>query len=542
MNAEPDAVHTFDLARYDAAVFDLDGTVWLSGEPIPGAVEYLDRCRDAGLIVAFATNITLTSVDDVRSALVECGLAKPRDAVVTAGSALTLTVAKAGVTEVVGLCSSSLTAALEARGIKVVSATDVDRRAWRDVHPGRAIVMTGCPGATLRDVETVGQLAAWGHPVYVSSLEPGFPGRDGFEPGAGMMVAAARSLHRFEPIVCGKPSAGFAAVVMAELPDDASIVMFGDSQRADVALADMMAADSVLVVGEPGQPVAADLATPTYVTPALATAPQVYPKMPPEHREMRVERGIVYAQIDGYRPLELDLYLPGDDHEHPLPILVFVHGGGWRVSSRTAGPRETREWTRGVFARLTDAGFAVAAVEYRYSGEALHPAPIDDVTAAIGWLRANAPTCGLDGDRVVLWGQSAGGHVAASVGLSMDAAPVRAVICWYPITDFPALDGHDDQSFAAMYLGHKIGDDLDHARDASATSRVRGDAPAFLLQHGTADTMAPFEQSERLRAALQAEGADVRLDAVDGAEHFFAGHDDVEAIFDDMVSFARKHI
>jgi glycerol-1-phosphatase len=268
--AGPTAPQPFDITRYGAAVFDLDGTVWLSGTPIAGAIEFLERLREQGTAVAFATNISLSSLDDVRDELVACGLAQPGEHVVTAGYSLAATVARAGISDVVALCSPPLKAGLAAQGIAVTDVVDVDRADWSTPRPGRALVLAGWAACTLRELETMGQLAAWGNPMYVSSLDAGFPGKNGYEPGAGMMVAAARYLHPFEPIVCGKPSEGYAAVVLAGIPADRPIVMFGDSQRADVGLAHLMGADSVLVLGDSPKPITDDLPRPMYMARSVA--------------------------------------------------------------------------------------------------------------------------------------------------------------------------------------------------------------------------------------------------------------------------------
>jgi glycerol-1-phosphatase len=265
----PDGLPDFDITRYGAAVFDLDGTVWLSGDPIPGAIDFLESLRAQGTIVAFATNISLSSLDDVRDELLACGLAKPGEHVVTAGSAVALTVARAGITDVAALCSPPLKAGLAAQGVRVVDVREVDRGDWREPREGHAIVMAGWPDCTLRDIETIGQLAAWGNPTFISSLDPGFPGKHGYEPGAGMMVAAARALHSFEATICGKPSAGYATAVLEGVPTDRPIVMFGDSQRADTGLARLMGADSVLIL-EPGKRPVADLPQPTFVARSVA--------------------------------------------------------------------------------------------------------------------------------------------------------------------------------------------------------------------------------------------------------------------------------
>jgi acetyl esterase/lipase len=262
---------------------------------------------------------------------------------------------------------------------------------------------------------------------------------------------------------------------------------------------------------------------------------------PPKHLTMTVDKNIIYNSPDGYRPLELDLYRPGTQFDRPLPLMIYVHGGGWRVSARHSGPRETRSWDRSIFERITDAGFAVAAVEYRYSGEVIHPGPPNDVKDAVRWLRANAEQYGLDNDRVVVWGQSAGGHTAATVALDPEVGPFKAAICWYMLADFVVLADGDTESFAAMYLGHPIADDLDNSRAASVTSQVHAGAPPFLLQHGTTDAMAPYSQSVAFHDALVAAGVPVELEPVESADHFFVGSNDVEGIFHRMLTFAQRH-
>ena len=257
---------------------------------------------------------------------------------------------------------------------------------------------------------------------------------------------------------------------------------------------------------------------------------------------MRVERAIVFAEREGFRALELDVYRPSEPGQGPdglRPLLVYVHGGGWRVSHRSRPPRETREWSRGVFERLTDAGFVVAAPDYRLSGEALFPAQLEDALEALRWLQANAGDLGVAPRRTYLWGASAGGNLAALAALVADAPPVAGVVCWYPVTDLPALDRDATDSYEAHLLGGPIGQHLDLARAASPVTHVHGGAPPFLLQHGEADTWVPHEQSVHLADALRAAGKSVELETVPGADHFFAGATDadVEAIFQRAMDF-----
>jgi acetyl esterase/lipase len=258
-----------------------------------------------------------------------------------------------------------------------------------------------------------------------------------------------------------------------------------------------------------------------------------------------VDKAIVYAEREGFRALEVDVYRPGepgDPAEEPRPLLVYVHGGGWRVSHRSRPPRETRDWAPGAFERLVDAGFVVAAPDYRLSGEALFPAQLDDTLEALRWLDATADDLGVVTERTYLWGASAGGNLAALAALVAGAPPVAGVVCWYPITDLPALDHDATDSFEAYLLGGPIGQNLDLARAASPVSHVHGGAPPFLMQHGEEDTWVPHDQSVRLADALRAAGAAVEFESVPGADHFFGGASDaeVEAIFGRALDFLVK--
>src|SRR5579862_2545842 len=102
-------------------------------------------------------------------------------------------------------------------------------------------------------------------------------------------------------------------------------------------------------------------------------------------------RGIEYAEVPGFRPLELDLYLPCGA-SGPVPVVIHVHGGGWRRGSRRHPLPALGD---GFYPGLAAAGIAVAAIDYRLSGEARYPAAVDDVHAAVAWVRAALPGYGI---------------------------------------------------------------------------------------------------------------------------------------------------
>jgi len=257
-----------------------------------------------------------------------------------------------------------------------------------------------------------------------------------------------------------------------------------------------------------------------------------------------VRRDVVHTRLEGYRPLSLDLYLPDDGAR---AVCVYVHGGGWRMGSRRAGPGPLSPTSGRLFARMASRGLAVAAVDYRLSGEARYPAPPDDVRAGCRWLLDDeaSPVRELP---LVLFGVSAGGQMAALCGLDA-SLPVQAVALWYPATDLlglpddiEAVGGTPDRgptSREALMLGAPAAQVPEVAREASPVTRVRSDAPPFLLVHGDADVLVPAQQSRRLRDALLATGARATLELVAGYDHMFTGMPDaeLEAVLDRTTTF-----
>ncbi len=264
---------SFDLANYDTVVFDLDGTLWISGHAMPGAAAFVERCRSSGATVSVATNISISTAADIRWGLVVEGLLHQHESVMTSSLALAASLKAAGVRRAAVLGGSGLHHEIAALGIVVYDIGEIDRDEWRTPRPDSAVALGGWPDARLRDIETVGMLAASGLPLYVTSLEPGFPNATGYQAGAGMMIAAARALHRFDVIVCGKPSASYAAAVTASLAAHARILMVGDSQLADVGLAAQMGADSVLLTGDRRFEPAPGAVLPTFVSTSLLSEP-----------------------------------------------------------------------------------------------------------------------------------------------------------------------------------------------------------------------------------------------------------------------------
>ncbi|MEV5886587.1 alpha/beta hydrolase [Streptomyces sp. NPDC052020] len=270
--------------------------------------------------------------------------------------------------------------------------------------------------------------------------------------------------------------------------------------------------------------------------------PAVLPLPPAAHptEGVRLLRAVPYAVRDGSRPLELDLWLPEEPAGGPLPVLVFVHGGAWRTGLRDdPGPR-LRAWRPHPFARLARAGFAVVCPDYRLSGEAVFPAQLDDLTRMLDWLGARGAELGLAADRVVAWGESAGGHLAALLALTAGPA-IRGCVVWYGAGDLAAAPPHTPE---AALIGAPAADAPERARAASPVARVTAGAPPFLILHGTRDTVIPAAQGRALASALREAGAEADFRPVPGADHLWIGaaEEDVAGCFTATLEFARSAV
>ena len=223
--------------------------------------------------------------------------------------------------------------------------------------------------------------------------------------------------------------------------------------------------------------------------------------------------------------LLLDLYLPVKTPERPLPVVLWIHGGGWKSGTKENCPLT---W-------LAAEGYAVVSLGYRLSWLARWPAPLDDARHALRWLRSNAAKYQLDAGRMVVAGGSSGANLAGVVGTAPRPAgeavssAVRGVIDFYGASDVltmpvnvPSAERPDAvlaQSNAAKLLGGIVRDRPELARQMSTLYQVSADDPPFLIIHGDQDPQVPLVQSERLHAKLQATGVASELVVLKGAGH-----------------------
>lgn len=227
-----------------------------------------------------------------------------------------------------------------------------------------------------------------------------------------------------------------------------------------------------------------------------------------------IHRDLAYADVSAAQ--KLDLYLPAEG-QGPFPLVIYVHGGGFHSGSKATG--------RAAAMPVISAGYAFASLNYRLSGEAIFPAQIQDVKAAVRWLRANAETYNLNPDQFVAWGPSAGGALVALLGTAGDVAEfddpalgnaevssrVQGVINWFGIVDFGVMDAQfatsavcanranrydTPESPIARYLGDIPSAVPDLVAAANAITYISADDPPFLIQHGLADCVVPPAQSQ----------------------------------------------
>lgn len=241
------------------------------------------------------------------------------------------------------------------------------------------------------------------------------------------------------------------------------------------------------------------------------------------------------AYADNTNPRQsLDLYLPAKRSGTALlPLIVFIHGGGWGRGSKEFGRRR-------ILPFVSSGNYAAACINYRLTSEAVWPAQIHDAKAAIRWLRARAGHYGLDPDRIAVWGSSAGGHLALMLGLSGDVpelegelgpfpqtgSRVAAVVNYFGVADFPAVRLLRPAAAAARsdtpearLLGGPLAERPQLARAASpVTYADRGDPPVLTV-HGDRDPVVSYQQALSLDAALRQASVTHFLLTVRGGGH-----------------------
>ena len=262
------------------------------------------------------------------------------------------------------------------------------------------------------------------------------------------------------------------------------------------------------------------------------------------------------AQV-GYRAIPNITYLTANNYEAkldlyqargqavPQPTVLYFHGGGW-----TAGSKESN-----ILALLPyfEMGFNVVNVEYRLARVSLAPAAVEDCLCALRWVIHNAKEYNIDTSRIVLTGNSAGGHLALTTGMIPPSAgldrqcpgpeelKVAAIVNWYGITDVAdLLDGPNMKVYAVTWLGSRE-NRKEIAGRVSPLTYVRPGLPPILSIQGDADPTVPYSHSVRLHAALEKAGVPNKLITVPGGLHGNFKPEEYPHLYTEIRDFLAKH-
>jgi acetyl esterase/lipase len=246
-----------------------------------------------------------------------------------------------------------------------------------------------------------------------------------------------------------------------------------------------------------------------------------------------VEKDVAYA-AGGDPSNTLDIFVPNTPNPS-IPLIVLIHGGGWNAGSKTDFD--------GACLDLVRHGYAAASINYRLSSQAIFPAQIIDCKAAIRWLRANAKIYGFDPKHIVVGGHSAGGHLAAFMGVSNGAnqfdqggflrysSNVQAVIWCAGVgnlltrAETPGYEGEESAgSGESMLIGGALLQNQDKALKASPITYVSKKTVPFAFFHGDVDKMVPVSQATDMYAAIRSRGVYSELHIIPGADHGGPGY------------------
>jgi acetyl esterase/lipase len=246
----------------------------------------------------------------------------------------------------------------------------------------------------------------------------------------------------------------------------------------------------------------------------------------------------------------LDIYLP-PNAKGKVPIVIFVHGGGWLGNDKYADIG----YMKRTVAEIVGSGFALASIDYRFSTQAIFPAQIRDCNRAISFLFDNADKYGLDRNKIAVMGFSAGGHLASLIGLSknnnvenffMSGATksfnVKAVVDFYGPAELILFPGNDDpKSPESLLIGATPLSRPDLAKAASPVTYVDKNDPPFLIIHGEKDDIVSNKHSHLLSSWLKVVGVQNELVIVKDAPHFGVMFD-VDEVRNKVMRFLKEEL
>ena len=253
---------------------------------------------------------------------------------------------------------------------------------------------------------------------------------------------------------------------------------------------------------------------------ALAVVSKAQAPAPPEPAGdpgFEVRSGVPFATVDGLS-LVADLYLPKGSG--PFPGVIYLHGGGWRNGNRSQLRRQAT--------LMAKHGFVGMAIEYRLAPAHPYPAALDDAKDAVRWLRRHAKEYNVNSDHIAAVGSSAGGHLAAMLGVDSTSTPgrhrrdddasVQAVVAFNGIFDLKSMP---PSTMISDLVGATCAAAPSKCREASPIDHIHPGLPPFLILHGTADATAPYAQADAFVNALRSDHDAVEIFVAEGAPHTF---------------------
>jgi acetyl esterase/lipase len=259
--------------------------------------------------------------------------------------------------------------------------------------------------------------------------------------------------------------------------------------------------------------------------------------------EYQVFANITYLTANNYED-KLDVY-KRRDATTPHPTLIWIHGGGWTGGTKESALMSLMPWF--------EMGWNVVNVEYRLARVSLAPAAVEDCLCALRWVAAQARTYGFDTNRIVVSGDSAGGHLSLTTGMIPESAgldsecpgaplpKVAAIIDWYGITDVAdLLEGPDRKGYAVAWLGSRPNRE-EIAKRVSPLTYVRPGLPPILSIQGDADPTVPYSHSVRLQEALEKAGVPHQLVTIPGGKHGGFSPEERTRIFVAIREFLAKN-
>ena len=287
------------------------------------------------------------------------------------------------------------------------------------------------------------------------------------------------------------------------------------------------------------------------------TPAPVQPKpVPTVPNDIELIKDVAYSK-DGNKACKLDILRLKKRPKGPMPVIVWIHGGGFTGGSKTSGYQRVM--------RFVTRGYLGVTIDYRFATEKVFPAQLQDCKCAIRFLRAHAKQYNLDPKHIGVWGGSAGGNLVAMLGVTggvkefegdggweKESSRVQAVVDYFGMTDFLAIyemakQGTSTVRFLPMdgnesishLLGVKYFENPDLCRKASPTTYASKDDAPFYIFHGDLDPLTMHEQGELLNEALRKAGAESDFYLVKGGKHGWPPRADVD---DKVDAFFDKHL